>query len=221
MNVKENCNIIKDLLPNYIENLTCGETNQFIEKHLRECPDCKQIFENMKKDLNVNATTNDKKVVKYFKKYKNKLKIFKIALVLILLIALGTMTYYYFYFRSGYLNVANALYNMLAEEMYPDTFYATIEEISDSAFSDTKTIKVKGLDINDINHRCEFYFNVILDNIPDNFKIKFHGTDIAFDQLKVGQNIAVYNYSDISEYDGSEPIFLDGVRMIVVLDNEL
>lgn len=219
MNVKENCNIIKDLLPNYIENLTCGETNQFIEKHLRECPDCKQIFENMKKDLNINTTTNDKKVVKYFKKYKNKLKIFKIALVLILLIALGTMTYYYFYMKNAYIGAATDLYNMIAEGMYPDTFYATIEEISDSVLYGTKTVKVKGLEINDINHRDEFYFDVPLTNIPDNFKIKFHGTDIAFNQLKVGQNVAIYNYGDTSEENNL--IYLSDVRMIVVLDNEL
>lgn len=219
MNVKENCNIVKDLLPNYIENLTCGETNQFIEKHLRECPDCKQIFENMKKDLNINTTTNDKKVVKYFKKYKNKLKIFKIALVLILLIALGTMTYYYFYMKNAYIGAATDLYNMIAEGMYPDTFYATIEEISDSVLYGTKTVKVKGLEINDINHRDEFYFDVPLTNIPDNFKIKFHGTDIAFNQLKVGQNVAIYNYGDTSEENNL--IYLSDVRMIVVLDNEL
>lgn len=219
MNVKENCNIVKDLLPNYIENLTCEETNQFIEKHLSECPYCKQIFENMKKNLNLNTTTNDKKVVKYFKKYKNKLKIFKIALVLILLIALGTMTYYYFYMKNAYIGAATDLYNMIAEGMYPDTFYATIEEISDSVLYGTKTVKVKGLEINDINHRDEFYFDVPLTNIPDNFKIKFHGTDIAFNQLKVGQNVAIYNYGDTLEENNL--IYLSDVRMIVVLDNEL
>ena len=37
----KNCKIVQDLLPNYIEKLTSDETNIFIEKHLKECEDCK------------------------------------------------------------------------------------------------------------------------------------------------------------------------------------
>ena len=97
-------------------------------------------------------------------------------------------------------------------------FYATIEEISEGEVYGTKTIKVKGLDINDVNHRGEFYFTVILDHIPDNFKIEFNGTKIAFEELKVGQKVAVYNYGDVLE---SEPAYLSQVRKIVVLDDTL
>ena len=218
MKEKRDCKIVQDLLPNYIEKLTNEETNAFIEEHLNNCDDCKKILKNMQKDLNVNMTSRDKKAVKYFKKYKSKLKILKIAMVIILVIALGTMTYYYFTFKNAYINAATELYKMVSEEMYPDTFYATIEEISDGELYGDKTIKVKGLDINDVNHRGEFYFTVILDHIPDNFKIEFNGTKIAFEELKVGQKVAVYNYGDVLE---SEPAYLSQVRKIVVLDDTL
>ena len=104
---------------------------------------------------------------------------------------------------------------MVSEEMYPDTFYATIEKISDSEVYGIKEITVKGLNINDINHRGEYYFSVPLDHIGDNFKIKWNKTNINFEQLKVGQTVAIYNYGDILE---SEPSNLSEVRMIVVLD---
>ena len=69
-----------------------------------------------------------------------------------------------------------------------------------------------------LNHRVEFYFTVILDHIPYNFKIEFNGTKIAFEELKVGQKVAVYNYGDVLE---SEPAYLSQVRKIVVLDDTL
>ena len=218
MKEKRDCKILQHLLPNYIEKLTNEETNAFIKEHLKNCDDCKKILENMQKDLNVNMTSKDKKAAKYFKKYKSKLKILKIAMVIILVIALGTMTYYYFTFKNADISAATELYKMVSEEMYPDTFYATIEEISDGELYGDKTIKVKGLDINDVNHRGEFYFTVILDHIPDNFKIEFNGTKIAFEELKVGQKVAVYNYGDVLE---SEPAYLNQVRKIVVLDDTL
>ena len=51
MKEKRDCKIVQDLLPNYIENLTNEETNRFIEEHLKECPECQKVLENMKKEL--------------------------------------------------------------------------------------------------------------------------------------------------------------------------
>lgn len=34
------CALVQDLLPSYIEGLTADETNQAIERHLENCPDC-------------------------------------------------------------------------------------------------------------------------------------------------------------------------------------
>ena len=37
MNGKKDCKIVQDLLPNYIENLTNEETNEFINKNIKSC----------------------------------------------------------------------------------------------------------------------------------------------------------------------------------------
>ena len=50
--MKKDCNIVQDLLPNYIERLTNEETNKFIEEHLKTCEDCKKIYDDMKESLN-------------------------------------------------------------------------------------------------------------------------------------------------------------------------
>ncbi len=215
MRENRDCKIIQDLLPNYIEKLTNEETNNYIEEHLKECDECKKTFKNMQKDLNINSSKRDNREVKYIKKYSEKLRILKLIIIIILAIALVVMTYCYFQFRYGYFRVADAYHETITEGIYPDTFYATIEEISDSEVYGIKEIKIKGLNINDINHRGEYYFDVYLDNIGDNFKIKWNETDINFEQLKVGQTVAIYNYGDALE---AEPNYLTSVRMIVVLD---
>ena len=91
MNEKKDCKIIQDLLPNYIEGLTNEETNKFIEEHLKECRECKKMLENMQTDLEINITDKDKKSVKYFKKYRNKLRFLWIILLVILVIFVGNM----------------------------------------------------------------------------------------------------------------------------------
>ena len=89
MNEKKDCKIIQDLLPNYIEGLTNEETNKYIEEHLKGCTECKKMLENMQTDLESNIADEDKKTVKYFKKYRNKLRFLWIILLLILVIFVG------------------------------------------------------------------------------------------------------------------------------------
>lgn len=218
MKEKKDCKIVQDLLPNYIENLTNKETNNFIEEHLKECNGCQNILDSMKKELQVNNVKQDEREVKYIKKFSSKLKILKATIVLVLVIALVVMIYYYFYMRNAYIKSVETLIGMTTEGMYPDTFYATIEEIYDSGVYNLKSIKVKGLDINDQNHRGEYNFDIALDNIGDNFKIKFNGKNIPFESLKKGQKVAIYNYGNVDEAENN---YLTQVRMIVVLDDEL
>lgn len=45
------CEIIRDLLPSYIEGLTSEESNQSIEDHLKTCPKCKKYFEEMQASI--------------------------------------------------------------------------------------------------------------------------------------------------------------------------
>lgn len=84
MKEKRNCKIVQDLLPNYIEGLTNEETNQFIEEHLNECTDCKKMFENMKKDVELNTPKRNEKEVKYIKKFNRKFKIIRNILLVVL-----------------------------------------------------------------------------------------------------------------------------------------
>ncbi|WIV11822.1 zf-HC2 domain-containing protein [Proteiniborus sp. MB09-C3] len=45
------CELVYDLLPNYINELTSPSTNEFIEEHLNDCTHCKEVYEAMTKDI--------------------------------------------------------------------------------------------------------------------------------------------------------------------------
>lgn len=66
------CKIIQDLLPLYCDKLTSPESNEEIEKHLRECKECSQIYANMceKEETDINKN-NSEKDIKKLKKIKH------------------------------------------------------------------------------------------------------------------------------------------------------
>jgi hypothetical protein len=48
---KINCNIIKDILPLYIDDVLCQDTRELIENHIAHCHNCKQELALLKSDL--------------------------------------------------------------------------------------------------------------------------------------------------------------------------
>lgn len=43
--MKNECSIVKDLLPNYIENQISTSTKDFVEKHITSCSECKETLD--------------------------------------------------------------------------------------------------------------------------------------------------------------------------------
>ena len=86
---EKECKLVQDLLPNYIEKLTSKESNKIIETHLKECPECKRILEDMQYDIGLKSKEQCQKETKYMKKYRNKLKILKFLGLILLIIVLA------------------------------------------------------------------------------------------------------------------------------------
>lgn len=70
MSERLKCEIIKDLLPSYIEKLTSDVTNEAVESHISECKDCKQLLDDMKKGEMI-SNEEDQKEINYLKKVKH------------------------------------------------------------------------------------------------------------------------------------------------------
>ena len=71
------CEIIKDLLPSYAEDLTGSETNSAIAGHLEACPECFAILQNIRNDFAPKNTpasdcSSDKQELDYLKKIRRR-----------------------------------------------------------------------------------------------------------------------------------------------------
>ena len=121
-------------------------------------------------------------------------------------------------YKSLYQKSMDIVVDMSTEGRYPNAFYATIEEITDVNSSNSiKALKVKGLDSNSSIYRGEFNFQIYLDSIDSTVKIQHNGNSISFDKLKVGQTIAVYDYSKNISSDNN----ISSVYKIDVLDDNI
>lgn len=93
---KTECAIVQDLLPNYLEQLTCEETNAFVEQHIEQCQECKKVFEESKTEVEETNTQEKNQTIQinFLKKVKftKKVGIFCIIIaILVLLFSAGIL----------------------------------------------------------------------------------------------------------------------------------
>lgn len=89
------CEIVKDLLPSYIDGLTSSESNSEVEEHLETCQECKETLALMKTEVIIENVELNKKAIQPFKKL-NKRVMQSILLTLAVCIVL-VVSYYYFF----------------------------------------------------------------------------------------------------------------------------
>lgn len=54
------CQIIRDMLPLYYDNVCSSDTREMVDEHLKECKSCQAILDNMKLELHLPEQTIDK-----------------------------------------------------------------------------------------------------------------------------------------------------------------
>jgi predicted anti-sigma-YlaC factor YlaD len=64
------CCIVRDLLPNYIEQLTSEESNCIIENHLKACSSCSQERDEMMEQIDTETVSQNQNFKKYLSKTK-------------------------------------------------------------------------------------------------------------------------------------------------------
>jgi len=83
---KVSCNIIKDLLPSYLDGICSEDTKQFVEVHIKECETCRTLANMMQKTQLVSEKT-DRKTIDYMKKIKIQMqKLMGLGLLLVLIV---------------------------------------------------------------------------------------------------------------------------------------
>lgn len=99
---KIDCEIIMDLLPNYVEKLTSERTNQAVEEHLKTCDQCREACERMMEELE--PSEKDKipepvRVLPFLEKMKSRFFFRGAVLAAVICLALWGITEAYRYVK--------------------------------------------------------------------------------------------------------------------------
>lgn len=135
MKRKQQCEIVSDLLPNYIEKLTNKGTTDFIEEHLSNCSSCRAKLNNMSEPMEVEKA--NQKELDYLKKYRKKRKK---AIILGIFIGVSIVILYYLGFILYRFYILNMLNNQLEEYNKMSNLYI---EVTYLEFNNSSEEKIK------------------------------------------------------------------------------
>ena len=120
------CEIIRDLLPLYIDGLTSKESNQEIEKHLKNCEECQKYYQEMTGDIdNFSVITNEEIVdVNLIKKIKKKNRKKALGIFVGAFVLSGVLMGVSFHWTHGVAMYENVILNYGVQG---DTAYLTLQ----------------------------------------------------------------------------------------------
>lgn len=103
------CEMVRDILPLYVDGLTSDETNNELEQHMKDCESCTAVYQDMQKEFVCEKTKNEndsEKEINYLKKIRKnnhkKIAIGMIGAVLILMLAVVVKLYIIGYPTDAY-----------------------------------------------------------------------------------------------------------------------
>ncbi len=106
----KNCDMIKDLLPLYADDVCSEESRKAVEEHINNCPDCKAELEKLGK----NVTVSHQKDAEVLKRIKRRLRIEKLVVSLISVLAIcGILLYGLVYCINDYKSMDMEKYKIL------------------------------------------------------------------------------------------------------------
>ena len=59
------CDVIKDLLPSYIDKVSSNSTNNLVEQHLKKCKDCATKLKEMNEEIDIKPLYNQEEQIDY------------------------------------------------------------------------------------------------------------------------------------------------------------
>ena len=111
--MKISCNVIEDLLPLYVDEAASEDSRQLVEEHLKGCPSCRKMLEEIKKDNQlgtdhrISPEENKKAEIQSLKNIRKcilRKRILSVILAAILVFAACETGHYWLYDRETYLS---------------------------------------------------------------------------------------------------------------------
>jgi hypothetical protein len=218
MDKKSECDITKDLLSSYIENLLNFNSKKFAEEHLVKCDGCKKDLEMMKGKIleeKWDTLDDDKLEIKHLKKANRVIRFFKISFVLLLIIVLLIVAVFfgrYFYQHSiidkAYQKVEELRnldnYKLEERQVYTDYQANTITEyITTDYYKDGKSKEDNG---NVINYYEDGSYNAI-----EIFHESKTINKVSYDYIPQWKGSIFNSFTEINTYGGGK-----GLKDLVV-----
>lgn len=116
MKKNEECKIVRDLLPSCIDKVTDEVTNEFIQKHIEECEECKKVLEQMGEEVILDKV-KEKEKLDYLKKIKRKQTAKVVAVSFILTIITSAAIVF-----CAFMSTASLVFNENREPDYYRSF---------------------------------------------------------------------------------------------------
>lgn len=173
------CEIIRDLLPLYIDGLTSEESNCEIEEHLRGCEECQKFYEEMSgevgKDLERSIVSEEKKQINYLRKIKKKTMI----QILSTLIVVGVFVGIFFLAFGIGVNVKQSEVEITSKDIGTDDWELNLELIDGEKYDlrvvenpqNTKMLEEEGEISWEFLHEVKKVLHNPLDNVGDTMSI--------------------------------------------------
>lgn len=142
------CEIIQDLLPSYIDELTSDVTNREVEAHMEGCEQCRNVFRQMKAP-DIETTENEEKEIDFLKKTKKKHRrnlILCVAVVWAIAVLIFGVRYY---LDGQYMNTEYLSYNL---EVSGTELSVAVNSTSDQGIQNVEINEVEG--VVEISVRC-------------------------------------------------------------------
>ena len=95
------CEIIKDLLPSYVDELTSAESNEEIEAHLEYCSECNDYLKGIKKEIEVGKIEKDKNIEIFIKLRQKNVQIIICAVMILAVIVAIIYGRWESYYHNG------------------------------------------------------------------------------------------------------------------------
>lgn len=134
--MKNECNIIRDILPLYAENMVSPDTVEFVEEHLKNCVECQKEYKQIKEPETIHSKTDVVPLVNLKRKMRKK-KIQTVTFTIILVAAL----------------LVSAFAFMSAPEFFPySDDLMSITENADKSITITFDEKIT-------DYSCQFYLD--------------------------------------------------------------
>jgi hypothetical protein len=165
----DKCEIIKDLLPLYVDNVCSNSSREMVEEHIETCDDCRAELAKGKSEIKLSFTGVEKAKVKTLQNFKHKIlmKNVTIAVVSCLVVAglaLGAYAYAFGYDRAiPYKEGAIEAVVHKTKTIIVDDHYVVITDVNDERLSSAVTREVL-----DITYPADdFYKSYSTDRVVD------------------------------------------------------